>query len=217
MLKSDVIQGTIIKKFSTEDFKGVVKLSNEQQMFIHLKFGGKTKEALESMVGTGQVVTLFGDARWLQDKNDKTQKTRVFEIAGILDSNGSIIKRGRLVKDAELAYTKEGKPYAKFTIAVDYGYGQNRQTDFVFCMLYGNTNDKNPAKTLAEKGAKGQEIIVHGKLDYMSKGDAYILVNDYQFIFNHKKDNPKSNETKEDDWNQLVDYSINDDSEDVPF
>lgn len=67
---------------------------------------------------------------------------------------------GRLTKDSELRFT-EGKGTAKlnFTIAIDDGYGDNKTTNFINCVLWGKS-----AESLVNHLIKGKQIGVTGKL-----------------------------------------------------
>ena len=41
-----------------------------------------------------------------------------------------VILMGRLTRDPEVRHTSTGKAVCSFSIAIDNGYGENRQTDF---------------------------------------------------------------------------------------
>ena len=50
-----------------------------------------------------------------------------------------VILMGRLTKDPELRYTNNKTPVCSFTIAVNNGYGEKQQTDFVNCLAWNKT------------------------------------------------------------------------------
>lgn len=66
---------------------------------------------------------------------------------------------GRIGKDAQVRHTGNGKPVAGWSIAVDVGYGDNKQTMWIDCALWGDRAEK-----LAEYIRKGDRIGVHGEL-----------------------------------------------------
>ena len=69
-----------------------------------------------------------------------------------------IIIQGRLTKDVELRYTKNEKPVASFTLAVDRD-GKDTGTDFINCVAWNGT------ATFADKYfSKGDAAIVSGRL-----------------------------------------------------
>ena len=69
---------------------------------------------------------------------------------------------GRLGKDAELRSVngREGAtPVANFSIAVDVGWGQNKETLWVECALWGKR-----AESLSRFLVKGKQVTVSGDL-----------------------------------------------------
>lgn len=65
---------------------------------------------------------------------------------------------GVMLHDPELKMTHTGKPVCSFRIANNYGYGENKKTDYVTCVAWG----KN-AETVAKYFKKGDSIIVQGE------------------------------------------------------
>ena len=49
-----------------------------------------------------------------------------------------VILMGRLTRDPEVRHTSTGKAVCSFSIAIDNGYGENRQTDFINCVAWQN-------------------------------------------------------------------------------
>ena len=66
-----------------------------------------------------------------------------------------VILMGRLTKDPELRYTNNKTPVCSFTIAVNNGYGEKQQTDFVNCLAWNKT-----AEFVAKYFIKGRMIII---------------------------------------------------------
>lgn len=69
------------------------------------------------------------------------------------------ILMGRLTRDPELRHTGSGTPVCSFSIAIDNGYGENRQTDFINCVAWNKT-----AEFVNKYFAKGRMIIVDGRI-----------------------------------------------------
>ncbi len=72
----------------------------------------------------------------------------------------SVILIGRLTKDPEVRYTSEKQePVARFTVAIDRTYGQDKKTDFPNVVCFGKT------AALVEKYVfKGSQVGVQGRL-----------------------------------------------------
>lgn len=70
-----------------------------------------------------------------------------------------VVLMGRLVKDPELRHTDSGKAVLSFTVASDKGYGDEKKTDFINCVAWGNT-----AEFINRNFEKGQMITVDGRI-----------------------------------------------------
>lgn len=70
-----------------------------------------------------------------------------------------VILMGRLTRDPEIRHTGTGRAVCNFTIAVDNGYGQNRQTDFINCVAWNNQAD-----FMEKYFTKGMMIIASGRI-----------------------------------------------------
>lgn len=73
------------------------------------------------------------------------------------------ILMGRLTRDPELRHTGTGTPVCSFSIAIDNGYGENRQTDFINCVAWNKT-----AEFVSNYFGKGKMIIVIGRISTRS-------------------------------------------------
>lgn len=73
------------------------------------------------------------------------------------------ILMGRLTRDPELRHTGTGTPVCSFSIAIDNGYGDNRQTDFINCVAWNKT-----AEFVSNYFSKGKMIIVIGRISTRS-------------------------------------------------
>lgn len=66
---------------------------------------------------------------------------------------------GRVGKDAVLRHTQSGKAVLGWSIAVDRGFGDNKQTIWIDCALWGDRGSK-----IADYVRKGDRIGVCGEL-----------------------------------------------------
>jgi single-strand DNA-binding protein len=66
---------------------------------------------------------------------------------------------GRVGKDAVLRHTQAGKAVLGWSIAVDRGFGDNKQTIWIDCALWGDRGSK-----IADYVRKGDRIGVCGEL-----------------------------------------------------
>lgn len=67
---------------------------------------------------------------------------------------------GRLGRDAEVRYTQSGTAVCQFTVAVDYGYGESKGTNWIRCQLWG----KRAEGGLPQYLVKGAQVAVSGEL-----------------------------------------------------
>lgn len=66
---------------------------------------------------------------------------------------------GNLTRDVELRYTTEQKPIARFTLAVNEGYGDNQKTNYIPVVVFGKQAE-NADKFLS----KGSKVAVMGRI-----------------------------------------------------
>lgn len=74
---------------------------------------------------------------------------------------------GRLARDPELRYTKNGTAVCSFTLAVRNPFKQdedgNYGADFINCVAW-----KNPAEMIAESHQKGDQLAITGRIQSRS-------------------------------------------------
>ncbi|MEG0133089.1 MAG: single-stranded DNA-binding protein [Clostridium sp.] len=71
---------------------------------------------------------------------------------------------GRLVKDVELAFTAgKGTAVAKFNLAVDKGFGDNKKTAFIPVVVWGKS-----AEATANYTQKGSKVLINGSIETRS-------------------------------------------------
>lgn len=69
--------------------------------------------------------------------------------------NGYLVK---MCKDPELKQTKSGKNICNFTVASNYGWGENKGTDFIRCVAWNKT-----AEMISKNFHKGDNLIIEGR------------------------------------------------------
>lgn len=65
---------------------------------------------------------------------------------------------GRITRDVELKYSKGGKSYCKFSVAVDRPFKKG-ETDFINCSAFGKT-----AELIVQYMRKGSKLGIQGRL-----------------------------------------------------
>lgn len=88
----------------------------------------------------------------------------------------SVILIGRLTKDIEIKYTTSQMAVARFTVAIDEGYGEKKKTNFISCMAFGKT-----AENMERFTGKGKKIGVQGRIQtgsYTNKDGATVYTTD---------------------------------------
>lgn len=67
---------------------------------------------------------------------------------------------GRLTKDPEVNYNPQTQmAVARFTLAIDDGYGEKKRTNFPNCVAFGKT-----AENMSQFCVKGSQVGVEGKI-----------------------------------------------------
>lgn len=99
---------------------------------------------------------------------------------------------GNLTKDVELRYTKNNTPVASYTIAVNTGYGELQETNYINITTWGKSGE-----FIKKYFKKGQAIAITGRLknkNYESNGVKHygmeVITEDIEFV-GYKKEDPK--------------------------
>ena len=77
-----------------------------------------------------------------------------------MPNHSRVILVGHLVKDPEFRHTPNGKELAKFRMAVNTGYGENKKTMFIDVTSWGKT-----AEAVSKYLQKGSCALVDGRLE----------------------------------------------------
>ena len=65
------------------------------------------------------------------------------------------VKLVRIGKDAELKQSQSGKPFLNLSVVYDIGYGENKQSQWMSLVMFGQQTEK-----LAQHLTKGKQIVV---------------------------------------------------------
>lgn len=220
-VNGDVFIGKLVKEYpANTGFKGQLELAGGISLGVLVPYEGKLTDYLKQSIG--KTVALFGTIR-LVEREDKA-KFAVLEAQWQVQGS-SVVKYGNLTRDAELRYTQSGKPVTTCTVAVNYYNGKEKkdEADFWRCTLWGTGREYDPAVVLAEKGAKGQAIMVHGRFsinEYKDKVYPELVIDGFQFI-GKTKTNGNGSRNDSTNWDDLgTEVNIQDDwgdEEEVPF
>ena len=127
-----------------------------------------------------------------------------------------VVLTGRITADTELKTTPNGVSVCTFSIAVDRGYGENKQTDFINIVAWRQT-----AEFVSKYFSKGSMIGIEGSIQtrkYQDKNGntrtAFeVVANNVQFIEGKK--------TEADPLKQVAvkveEFAEVDDNTDLPF
>ena len=102
-----------------------------------------------------------------------------------------VIISGRTTADIELKATQTGKSVASFTVAVDTGYGENKQTSFLDVIAW-----EKMAELVSQYVHKGNKVLICGRLQTRAWKDkngnkrkaTEIVANEIEFIEAKKND-----------------------------
>lgn len=98
---------------------------------------------------------------------------------------------GRLTKDPELRSTQNGTNVAKYTIAINTGYGEKQQTQFINISTWGKSGE-----FVSKYFKKGQSIGIVGRLNSNNYEDKNgnkrysleVITEDIEFIGDKKEE-----------------------------
>jgi single-strand DNA-binding protein len=124
-----------------------------------------------------------------------------------------IVLSGRLCKDTDLKYTASGTAIASNTIAVEDGFGDNKQTFFVHLTFFQKT-----AESVANHSFKGQKVSVTGKLvirSYDKDGKKNYITEVHANTIEYQEWKQKSDEPVRKVFEDTMPITLSD--EDLPF
>ena len=125
-----------------------------------------------------------------------------------------VIISGRTTADIELKATQTGKSVATFTVAVDTGYGENKQTSFLDVIAW-----EKMAELVSQYVHKGNKVLICGRLqtrtwedkDGKKRKATEIVANEIEFIEAKKNDVAPADAPNDSNYTEIPD------DEDLPF
>ena len=132
-----------------------------------------------------------------------------------------VVLVGRLTKDPELRYTKNNIAVANYSIAVNDGYGEKQQTQFINISTWGKSGE-----FVSKYFKKGQSIGIVGRLNSNNYEDKNgnkrysleVITEDIEFIGDKKEEKIQQEEVLVPN-NYTSDYetTLTIDDEDLPW
>ena len=102
---------------------------------------------------------------------------------------------GNVGKDAEVRYTPAGNAVASWSIAVNSGWGDNKQTIWLDCSMWGDRSAK-----VAEHITKGIQLGVTGELGTREyNGKTYLTLNVRDVTLPRRQDNQRAAQSRHDE------------------
>lgn len=129
----------------------------------------------------------------------------------------NVIILARISHDLELKTTTTGKSVLTFTVANDTGYGENKQTNWIDCVAWGQQ-----AEVIARNFTKGSRILLQGELQTRNWEDkngnkrksVEVIVRNFAFIDKKSEQGmPDPLQTVQENLNGFAEV----DDEDLPF
>lgn len=128
---------------------------------------------------------------------------------------------GRLTKDPELRYTKSNIAVANYSIAVNDGYGEKQQTQFINISTWGKSGE-----FVSKYFKKGQAIAIVGRLNSNNYEDKNgnkrysleVITEDIEFIGDKKEEKVQQEEVLvPNNYKSEYQNTLSIDDEDLPW
>ena len=128
---------------------------------------------------------------------------------------------GRLTKDPELRYTKNNIAVANYTIAINDGYGEKQQTQYINISTWGKSGE-----FVSKYFKKGQAIAIVGRLNNNNYEDKNgnkrysieVVTEDIEFIGNKKDEKVQQEEVFiPNNYKTQYETTLTIDDEDLPW
>ena len=128
---------------------------------------------------------------------------------------------GRLTKDPELRYTKSNIAVANYSIAVNDGYGEKQQTQYINISTWGKSGE-----FVSKYFKKGQAIAIVGRLNNNNYEDKNgnkrysieVVTEDIEFIGNKKEEKVQQEEVLvPNNYKSNYENTLTPDDEDLPW
>jgi single-strand DNA-binding protein len=124
-----------------------------------------------------------------------------------------LVMTGNLGRDVSEKFTPSGKLVGEFSVAVEVGFGDNKHTEWLDCVIWGQ-KDKSGEETLlfARWAGKGTKVLLRGtpkvecwiaKDGGEAKGKMVLTVTDWRILSGGKAKNGAEAATPFDDGPQV--------------
>lgn len=120
---------------------------------------------------------------------------------------------GRIGRDAVTRHTANGKPVTGWAVAIETGFGDNKQTTWLDCSLWGERGEKVAAYIV-----KGDRIGVCGEIGTREHdGKTYVTLNVREVtLLTAKQDAPQRQESRKPAQSKAPPADF-DDGDSIPF
>lgn len=127
----------------------------------------------------------------------------------------SVALIGRLTREPDVRYTQNGTTVARFSIAIDSGFGDNKRTDFPNIVCFGKT-----AEICERYLGKGSQVGVTGRLQTGSYDKNGVKVYTTEVVADRVEFLQRANQSQPENHSQLEQMNFDGFSEaedDIPF
>ena len=125
------------------------------------------------------------------------------------------VKLVRIGKDAELKQSQSGKPFLNLSVVYDIGFGENKQSQWMSLVMFGQQAEK-----LAQHLTKGKQIVIRADElrteVYQEKAYLKGTLLSVEFVSSGKQDAPAQDSHNTHKSNGYQKQQFDDDS-DLPF
>jgi len=127
---------------------------------------------------------------------------------------------GRVGRDCEVRFTEKGDPIGSWSLAVNYGYGENAKTQWVNCSLFGKR-----AEGLKQYVLKGTQMAINGEIftreyvskDGVTKTSLECRISSVELLGSAKSKDSAENTSKQDNNNATPQDPMENFDDDIPF
>src|SRR5690606_13633713 len=119
----------------------------------------------------------------------------------------------RIGKDAHIRYTQGGKAVTSFSAAFDTGWGDNKQTVWLDCSLWGDRGEK-----VAHMLTKGTQVMIEGDIgtrEYEGKTYITLKVSEFKFAGGGRSEGERRPQQRQERQSAPAGNDFEDDS--IPF
>jgi len=152
-------QGESVVSFSVAVNRGSGE--NAHTEWVPCVFWGERAVKLATHLTKGKRLIVEGrwQTRTWQDNGGPRAKTELIVSDVAFNGYNRVTVCGNLGADAELFYSGEGKPYLRFRLAANTGWGEHQRTEWVSAVMFGQR-----AEAIAPYMTQGAAVLVSGEM-----------------------------------------------------